>query len=326
MKPVSAKAALIFSLWMLAATGCQPVSAETELDEQPQISRELKLPIVEWRNKEVKTAGVVLAIHGLTLHSKTFDTTARFLADKGYPTYGIDLRGMGRWLTEPEKFDGKKTMDFSLSKSDTVRTLRVLNETYPNVPIFCMGESYGATLSAYVAEKEPELLDGIIVSSFCDKRLWKHPMWRMIPDAVRGFGLPFMACSLTPYTSKLLSPDSRITQAYLEDPLIVRKITAPRLVKTLAENKRVSRRLDEIPQKISVLVLSGGKDGTKSPESMPKVMKKIKTSMEFKSLRKQGHLLLECQPKMNSDTAAVLQKWLDAQSSKQVATHQMSQN
>lgn len=324
MKPISARAALIFSIWILSALGCQPAFAETEFVEEPEISSQLKLPIVEWKNNSIKTNGVILAIPGLTLHSKTYDTTARFLANKGYPTYGLDLRGMGKWRTQPKKFEGKSTMDFKLSKADAVRTLRVLNETYPDVPIFCLGESYGATLCAYIAEKEPELIDGIIVSSFCDKRLWKHPMWRMIPDAVRGFSMPFIPCSLTPYTSKFLSPDPVVTRIYLEDPLIVRKITAPRLVKTLAENKRVSKKLGEIPQTVSVLVLSGGKDGTKNPEARPEVVKAIHTSLQFKSLRKQGHLLLECQPKMNSETAAVLEHWLSAQSAKKVANQDLT--
>jgi alpha-beta hydrolase superfamily lysophospholipase len=319
MRLARAKLALIAGIVHLSTIACLPASAGVEVVEQADLGKQLRLPIMEWHDAGVPTNGVILALHGLTLHSTTFDTTARFLSSRGYRTYGLDFRGMGRWQTEPEKFHGKSTMDFSLCKSDVIRTLKRLNEMYPDKPIFCMGESYGATLSAYVAEKEPALVDGIIVSSFCDKRLWKHPMLRMIPDAVRGFGIPFVAVSLRPYTSKLLSTDPLVTQRYLEDPLIVKAITAPRLVKTLADNKRISRRINKI--QVPILVLSGGKDGTKQPEPMPKFLRKINPDqLQYRSLAKQGHLLLECQPKMHPDTAAVLQAWLKKETSQQIAT------
>lgn len=320
MRLVSAKVALMLSILQFAVPilASLPALAQVELVDEPEIAGVLKLPIIKWEDKDVRTDGVILALHGLTLHAKTFDTTARFLSSKGYPTYAIDLRGMGKWLTEPDRFEGKRTMDFSLCKSDVIRTLRSLRETYPDKPIFCMGESYGATLSAYVATKEPALVDGIILSSFCDKRLWKHPMFQMIPDMVRGFSMPFIAVSLRPYTSKLLSPDPLVTQAYLQDPLIIRRITATRLVKTLVENKRVIHKLSEI--QVPTLVLSGGKDGTRQRDVMPKILKKICFhQLQFHSMRKQGHLLLECQPKMHRETAATLEQWLVTESSKQMA-------
>lgn len=319
MRLFSAKIVLILAILQIATCACLPAVAQVELVEEPEIASKLKLPIVKWEDKNAKTAGIVLAIHGLTLHSKTFDTTARFLSSKGYPTYAIDLRGMGKWRTDPDRFEGKRTMDYSLSKSDVIRTLQALNEMYPDKPIFCMGESYGSTLSAYVAIKKPELIDGIILSSFCDKRLWKHPRLRMLPDFVRGASLPFVAVSLRPYTSRVLSPDPIITQAYLQDSLIVPGITFPRLVKTLGENKRVKRDLSKI--QVPVLVLSGGKDGTRQPDVMPKFLRKISSQhLQFRSMPKQGHLLLECQPKMNRDTAATLEKWLNAETSKQIAS------
>jgi len=320
MRLFSTKLVLMLALIQLATIAGLPVNAQAELIDEPELASELKLPIVEWHDEKAATAGVILAIPGLTLHSKAFDTTARFLSSKGYPTYAIDLRGMGKWRTEPDNYPGKSTMDFSLSKADVVQTLQSLKETYPDKPIFCMGESYGATLCAYVAIKKPELVNGIIVSSFCDKRLWKHPMLRMIPDLVRGVLLPFVPWSLTPYTSKLLSPDPAVTQAYLHDPEIVRSISLTRMVKTLVENKRVSRRLSEI--QTPILVLSGGKDGTRQPESMPKFLNAISPQqLQFRSLAKQGHLLLECQPKMNVETAATLEKWLTSETSKQIASH-----
>lgn len=309
------------SALLLFAFAGMPAFAEVQLNEQPEVASELGLPMVKWEDPTVKPAAIILAIHGITLHSKTFETTARFLAGKGYTTYAIDLRGMGKWRTEPDCFEGKSTMDFSRSKADVIKTIRALREEHPGKPIFLMGESYGSTLSAHVAIKEPTLVNGIILSSFCDKRLWKHPMWRMIPDAIRGFSMPFISVSLRPYTSKLLSPDPLVTRLYLEDKEIVGGITATRLVKILIENKRVIHRIKSI--QVPVLALNGGKDGTRQPEVMPEQLRKFAPhQLQYYSLRKQGHLLLECQPKMNSDTAATLERWLTEQTAKQVASLQ----
>ncbi|MBT4741357.1 MAG: alpha/beta hydrolase [Rhodospirillaceae bacterium] len=158
-----------FALAILAA--CAPqVAPIGSLTTSPSITEAafktadgLSLPVRVWR-PETELAGVVLAVHGFNDYSKSFDVVpdapgvGPVLAAKGFAVYAYDQRGFGAsphaglWPGEDQI-----VTDFS-------DFARVLDRTYPDVPLYAIGVSMGgAVIIAAMTADDPPPIDAAVL-------------------------------------------------------------------------------------------------------------------------------------------------------------------
>ncbi|MBZ0187669.1 MAG: lysophospholipase [Candidatus Obscuribacterales bacterium] len=287
-----------------------PIIAEPVSSQCPDETRALGLPVVRWQDCRLPVRAVVVAVHGFTLYTESFDSTARHLASRGYVVYGSDLRGFGRWREEPEKFDGDSTIDYGASRDDLIMLLKELRKQYRDKQIILMGESMGANLAVWVASCKPQLIDGLILSALCYKQRVK-PRWRWIPDTLKGLFNPLTPMSLDPYVREDVSHNPDIITSYLKDSNIRLDVTPVKLVKVALVNRVSLSDVDKIPAELPILIVCGEKDRLFKTRSVPRIVNKMgSNNVDFHVLAGWGHLILEAQT-LDDRVGKILDDWID---------------
>ncbi|HEY9678329.1 MAG TPA: alpha/beta fold hydrolase [Drouetiella sp.] len=261
--------------------------------EDSDVGAELKLPVMEWKDSSVPTKAIIFCIHGATLYTGTFDHFARHLASEGYQIYGLDMRGFGRWQKENDKFGGDAAIHYTQSKADMCEVLGMLRRTHPHEKIFCMGESVGSNMAFWLAAEKPELVDGAICSSPCIKKV-VHPNAHFIVDVTRGLHDPYKAYDLKPHIEPYLSDDKTVTEHYMNDPMINRKLSIADLIKSMRTNSDALKNAEKMPVDMPLLIVAGGKDEIYRASAIPPFMKKVGSRKQTVFIAPtKGHLLLE---------------------------------
>ncbi len=105
--------------------------------------------------------GLIKIAHGMAEHSARYDDFAKFLNKNGYIVVMNDHRGHG--LTSGEDSLGYEEGDmWTNNVLDQMHILSWCKQTYPNLPLFMMGHSYGSFVTQGVAELHPDV-NGIIL-------------------------------------------------------------------------------------------------------------------------------------------------------------------
>jgi alpha-beta hydrolase superfamily lysophospholipase len=277
----------IATSWLSAA------ASEVVCDLETALGHSLNLPIYCWKDNTQPMKAIILAIHGATLHAATFDETAKHLAAKGYVVYATDMRGFGRWQAESETFNADNGIHYSQSKQDLLLILNQLRQDYPRTKIFPMGESVGANLAIWIASNEPKFIDGAIISSPCIKSIM-HPSAKMAVGITKMFFSPNKKYALKPHIQPYLSDDTRVTDAYMNDPRIMKDLTSVELIKSMKTNKQALSGVKDIPAQLPLLIMAGGKDEIYSSKAVPDMANAM--GSRFKTVviePSKGHLLLE---------------------------------
>lgn len=308
------------ALSILVAAGLsvavQAASAEPTRDNDASLGKELKLPIYYWNDESVKRKGVILAVHGVTLHARRFDSVAMKLAADGYSVYALDLRGYGRWRKENEKFNGDNKIHYTQSQGDIVEVLTALKKMYSDIPVYMMGESLGANLSVWVASTHPDLVDGVILSSPCVKRIVRLN-GRVIVDSTKAFFRPYKPFGLEAHIKPYLSEDPRVTEEYLKDPDIDLDLSPADLIKSVKTNTLAIAHTKKIPEDMPILMLAGEQDKIYKAKAIPKFAKAIPSREQtIYMFENKGHLLLE-HNFVEPDVFARMENWLDEQNKRE---------
>jgi alpha-beta hydrolase superfamily lysophospholipase len=293
--------------------------AEPTKSVDSAVGKELNLPVVEWKDDAAETKAIIFGIHGATLYSETFNDVARHLASNGYPVYALDMRGFGRWQHENDKFGGDSAIHYTQSKVDMTEVLGMLRRIYPQQKIFCMGESLGSNMALWLLSNKPELADGAILSSPCIKRSF-HPSPRLVVDLFKGWSSPYKPYDLEPNITPYLSEDETVTEHYMKDPMINRKLSAADLIKSMRTNSEALQGAEKMPENMPLLVVAGEKDQIYKAKAIEPFMKKVGSQNQtiFISPDK-GHLLLETthtDPRILSEIDTWLAKQLVDQTDK----------
>lgn len=111
----------------------------------------------EW-DAEGKPRAVILALHGMSDYSNSFDGPAKQWAKSGITTLAFDQRGFGR-SPNPGLWAGSDAM-----RDDLTDFVAAARARYPGVPLFALGESMGgAVLLSALAGPNPPALSGVIL-------------------------------------------------------------------------------------------------------------------------------------------------------------------
>jgi len=278
--------------------------------DQSDIGRELKVPVHQWSDAAAEPKGIIVAVQGLTLYGRTYDSLARHLVDRGYTVYAPDLRGFGDWRSRAAEFGGDSGVHFTQSKEDLTNVLAALRRRYRGMPIYCLGESLGANYALWEASTDPQLLDGVIVAGTCYK-LSLHPTPRWLVGILSGLVHPKHPLNLAPYMRPILSNDRTITEACLSDPEMCTALSATDLIKSSITRKHTMELIANIPESLPILLIAGAKDKIQKTKTIPQMVKQIGSKkVTVVVLEHKGHLLFEHQ-QLDPEVAQTIDDWLD---------------
>jgi lysophospholipase len=206
--------------------------------------------------------GVIVIVHGLAEHSGRYAHIGRYLAERGWAVYAVDTRAHGR--SPGAKVHVRRFDEFL---EDVRSMLAAVRARHPEGPVFLLGHSQGGLVVLQYALRQPEGLTGIVVTSpFLDA----HPALR--PSA--GFRLALAALQWVAPHLRLpsgvdpgaISRDPEVVQAYVQDPLVSRHVSAAwyaALRRAQAEVRAGSERLS-----VPALVLASPDDRLVDPEAV----------------------------------------------------------
>jgi len=216
--------------------------------------------------------GWVIVVHGLGEHSKRYHKLISMLNKEGYAVYAFDWPGHGR-------SDGKRGHS---SIDEGIKIIKELREEIGEKP-FLFGHSLGAITSIRYAEKYPNSIKGIVVSSPPLAHADNITSFHVFFAQIAGFLFPSLTTNnrLNPHD---ISRDKDAVQRYIDDPLVHDRISGS-LTKTLFSNMK--KGLKEAGSlKAPILVLVGSDDKVTpihgAKRFMTKLQSKDKELKEFK--------------------------------------------
>jgi acylglycerol lipase len=154
----------------------------------------------EWEASDPRAT--VALVHGLAEHSGRYEHVGTRLAGAGYSVYTADLRGHGRSAGFPGQVSG--LADWLEDAGAIVARAR---DAAAGRPVFLFGQSLGALISAAYVARQPDDVDGLILSAIAVLAGTALLSAMADPD---DQGIPPSA----------ISRDPSVVQAYVDDPLV----------------------------------------------------------------------------------------------------------
>lgn len=122
--------------------------------------RQVDAPGYVWCDPNVETKAVLICVHGLGLHHKSFNSFARRIAPRGVVTISFDVRGFGTYLASK----GQDDLQINDCVKDLIEVIKCIRADNPDTPLFVLGESMGGAIALHLAAEAPELMEGVICS------------------------------------------------------------------------------------------------------------------------------------------------------------------
>jgi acylglycerol lipase len=145
---------------------------------------------------------VVALIHGLAEHSQRYLHVIEHLNAADYNVHAVDIRGHGT----SEGFPGKVT-GLEDWVEDAAALLEMARRDAGDMPVFLLGHSLGALISATYVARNPGAVDGLVLSGIAVLAGSALLASMSDPDAP---GIP----------PEAVSRDPEVVRAYVEDPMV----------------------------------------------------------------------------------------------------------
>lgn len=199
---------------------------------------------------------IILSAHGFASHSGRFINVVNAIVPLGFAIFANDHRGHGK--------SGGKT-NFVKGMDQYVRDERffydIVKEKHPKLPIFMLGHSMGSGITAYFAQKYESLLKGIILSGIGTKYGGDEISGTMKSLAKVMSKVAQKLSAKTGLDPTLLSRDTEVVKAYMEDPLVhYKKTTAGQAHAMFDSFEKLPSIIKDI--KLPILVQKGLADAT----------------------------------------------------------------
>lgn len=208
-------------------------------------------------------AGVVVIVHGLAEHGGRYRETAEAFAARGWAVYAGDLRGHG---LSPDPAGAKRVhvnrfTDYFLDVDAFVALAR---QRHPGLPLFLLGHSMGGLITISYVLDRPAGLAGAVISS---PALGTHPDYSP-PRLLRLLValLERVAPRLrfpSDLDTEAISRDPGVVKAYLEDPLVSRKVSARWYAEIVRAMGRAHAQASSL--RIPLLLMQSGADRLVDP-------------------------------------------------------------
>lgn len=282
MRQVSKLALTLFSCLSLLGTQAK---ADVIREDSAESLLNKKTPVYVWQDTTQKPRAVAIAIHGLVMHGGVYNALANKLASEGMIVMAPDLRGFGRWHDNHSK---EAHVNYEKSLQDIDELVKAASERYPNLPLYCIGESMGAGLAMHTAINNPKLVDGLVLSApALQPRIYMGPL---ISETLK----PQKKIKLEQYIKRWASEDPRIVEESLADPLVTKRLTSWEIFKSLRNMRPNLGYAKKLPADIPFLVIQGDQDRVLKSNAVVKLISTAKTKDQtVRWYHNRGHLLLE---------------------------------
>jgi len=148
--------------------------------------------------------GIVLIVHGYAEHGGRYGHVAAALNERGFVVYADDHLGHGR-------SDGERALitDFDHVVDDLHKLAATARSEHPGLPLALVGHSMGGLLSARLAQRAPDEIQGI---AFCGSVIGD---WQWARDVIEQPELPHVE-----FDPEAISRDPAAGESYAADPLV----------------------------------------------------------------------------------------------------------
>ncbi len=194
----------------------------------------------------------LLVVHGYAEHSGRYEPFGAWFAARGCAVHTYDHQGHGR--TTGTRCHVRRFADLL---DDLELALGHVRSEHPERPLFLVGHSMGGlTVAALAADRRPNVA-GVVTSGaalaisedLSRGRLWASRVLRWIaPRVAMQSGLD----------ANGLSRDPEVVRAYLDDPLVSRKITMSLAAELMSAIRQTSGRGGSV--RVPMLLLHGEAD------------------------------------------------------------------
>lgn len=199
---------------------------------------------------------LVVITHGHGEHSGRYAHVGKALAERGFASVGLDLRGHG-------KSRGARgfVRDWSEYRMDVDRLIEEIKPKFEEIPMFLYGHSVGGTISLDYVLRDSNKFAGLIASapSLGQPNIPAilFTLSKILSRIMPGFSL----ASQLDQTS--LSRDPEVVRAYREDPLVHSIGTARLGTELMRTTDYVNEHAEEL--RIPILLIHGAKDRLLNP-------------------------------------------------------------
>lgn len=274
--------------------------------EEDQASKDSNLraeaPCLSWLNPLGKPKAVLLCVHGLGLHSGSYEKFGKAMSRRGYAVYAVDVRGFGSWM----EAKGREKCDFKHCSNDIVSTLKVLRMANPEVPIFLLGESMGGAIALEVASENPSLMSGLISAVPAAERVKsKRTDMKVFLHLLTGNRKVNVEKSVV----NRATADPALREEWAEDPLGKMNLSASELVQFQAfmnENHERAKKIDRLP----VLIVQGGKDKLVKAEGTKELFEELATQDKIMALVNGAEHLVYEEGQFTPEVLDLTDKWI----------------
>lgn len=278
-----------------------------------EIENSKKLHVYRWQDKTKAPKAVLVAVHGTTQHAGSFGTLAQQLVKDGIIFIGLDLRGHGERYYQAYAGQPNFRVDYDKSADDLGNLLKKVRATYPNLPVFAMGESVGAAVTTHCLGRYKGAADGMILCSPGTRPRNFNP-FMVVPDFMKGITHLDQTMDVSKYIDQYSSDDKRVSDEMIADPRSRINLTPKEILRTAFFIRTTPEAAKKVDPNIPVLIVQGELDGIVSRKSTNAIMKNLpnekKELIEFKDA---GHVLLGTSF-LKPQVVESLEKWIITQS------------
>ncbi|HEY9792711.1 MAG TPA: alpha/beta fold hydrolase [Candidatus Obscuribacterales bacterium] len=256
------------------------------------------IPSFTWLPPNAAPQAVLLCIHGIGLHGRTFAALGERLARQGVAVYALDVRGFGGWQ------EAAGAVDLKQSVGDVREAVAVLRREHADLPVFLLGESLGATIAAMAANASEDLIDGLILAA--PARVLNHHRSKAAAIFLTALSSGGKSVCIT---SAVTEYAPHVVAWAEEDPLIRFEYNPLELLQIMRFIMRGYKNLEKLPN-IPVMVVQGEGDELITAQSTVELFSQIHSSdKELIVLGGIGHLIFQAQD-VAPRTVAIIGDWL----------------
>ncbi|KPA11080.1 lysophospholipase [Candidatus Magnetomorum sp. HK-1] len=196
--------------------------------------------------------GVVCIVHGLGEHSGRYAHVANYLNSSGYAVMAFDMCGHG-------KSDGisghAPSYEAMMEHISRLRGEAMVH--YPEIPIFLYGHSMGGNLVINYALYRKPRVQGVIATGPAFETAYEVPNWKILMGKALYNLAPFLPMP-NDIDENGLSKDPEVIRAYLEDPLVHKRVSIRLGIDILHTGQWVMKHASEFVNPL--LIMHGEKD------------------------------------------------------------------
>ncbi len=305
------KASQATSRQNLKSIAPEPEVSQAESANQVLLTGQVgaNLPIRVWASKGPRPNAIVVGVHGLTQHSGTFETFANKLTAQGFTFVALDQRGHGKWYHTNSWPEAGKYANFADTTADLISLMQEIQNKFPTIPVYLLGESVGSAVAINAAELRPDLIDGLIlVSAGTTPRLYAPMM--VANDFIKGIKALHKQMDVTRYIMRYSSNDKRICLGMVTDPLSRQTLNPIEILKTRFFLAAAMTKAKHLSPDMPVMLLTGGLDGIVDPKSTQAIYDHLQSSdKKMVWLPECGHVLLGT-IYLNDSVVSAISGWL----------------